>query len=871
MAVEIITSGGGQTLYYIFNAIAAITGGDSFMSLIKVSLGFAVVWISFKTAFALPFVDNLKWFMTYLVLYNAMLLPKETVLITDTFDSTFAATVDNVPLGIAEIGSYTSQIGSGIAKLFDQNFGLPNDLQYSNNGFLFGSKLLNDASKLKINNSELSSNMEQFITECVFYDIAFGKYTVDQLKSADDLWSFLTESNNQSQLRMFTYTTAGNRQYVTCAEGANKISAQWNSEINYQMAYLYRRNFSTVTSDVAAANYISSYIQSAGNYLMNNSKSSTDIIRQNMMINAMNDSSYSYGSSDVSGYSSLIAQSESQSNFQMLARMAEKWVPLFRIVIEAILYGIFPFLFLIFLLPSGHKVFMTYVSAFIWIQSWAPLYAILHLCMMLGTKLSISFAGGSQNLDNFATLNDINGDTAIIAGAAIMFIPLITLKLLPFAQSGLASIGNLTGAILAPASTAASAAAHETSRGNFSAGNSSYDNHNFDNVSAHKFDTAFSNQNYGGNIQNSDGSISKYTGDGIEHIDTTQMQSNFSHRMESSLSMSNALQQRAGISKSMGHNLEQESLKYEASAFDTAARMAHTYNKGKESGESWTQGIDSSTQKALENIDSIAGKIGINAGIGGGFSVKGFGGNAGINGELSKEDQDILRDSIQTINRSAQEGRFNVHDSEGKSLNEELNSNYTKYQQLSDKASSYYNESQNLSNEATRTHSLDGTVTTNEASGFYSWMTRDLGYSRGEAVSIIENPDRSQTFQKLSGDYMQHKVDDLYSRSYGKNLMDDVQVNHSEYAKQSADFNAQHTNDVQDQSHNIRSAYDNTQISNIEQNGIDNSGLMSDVKNDIGKSQHHINNDTKHHLIDSAGSKIRDLADRFEGNNKSDN
>jgi conjugal transfer mating pair stabilization protein TraG len=162
MAVEIITSGGGQTLYYIFNAIAAITGGDSFMSLIKVSLGFAVVWISFKTAFALPFVDNLKWFMTYLVLYNAMLLPKETVLITDTFDSTFAATVDNVPLGIAEIGSYTSQIGSGIAKLFDQNFGLPNDLQYSNNGFLFGSKLLNDASKLKINNSELSSNMEQF-------------------------------------------------------------------------------------------------------------------------------------------------------------------------------------------------------------------------------------------------------------------------------------------------------------------------------------------------------------------------------------------------------------------------------------------------------------------------------------------------------------------------------------------------------------------------------------------------------------------------------------------------------------------------------------------------------------------------------------
>jgi conjugal transfer mating pair stabilization protein TraG len=844
MSVEIVTSGGGEALSYILNAVAAITGGSSYISLIKISLAFGVIWVSFRAAFAFPIGDSLKWFMGYLVLYNAMLLPKETVLITDKFDPAFHRVVDNVPVGITKIGSYTSQIGIGIAELFDQSFSLPDDMQYSKNGFLFGTKLLEQASRLKIRNAEFGDNMNKFIIQCIFYDIAFNKYTVDELRSADDLWNFMINDHNQSKLRMFTYNDHGNRQYVTCDEGSKMLATKWHHEIDNQMTYLFRRNFSTKTSSMAAANYISAYFQTASNYLMDNSKSAADTIRQNLMLNAINDASYDYNSTSVSNYSDLMSNSEAISSFQRIASQAEEWIPLLRTVFEAILYGIFPFLFLIFLLPVGYKVFMGYVGAFIWIESWPPLYAILHLLMTLYNKSKLSIAEGGQTINNITILNDINDNTALIAGAMMMSIPYISLKLLPFAQAGFAGIGQMAGSILAPASTAASSVAHEVSRGNFSAGTSSFDTHSFDTATAHKFDQSFMNQNYGGSLQNSDGSITKFTGDRSEHIDTSAMQSTFTHDMKTSMSISDALQQRAGISSTMGHNLEQESLKYQASSIDTAAKMAHLYSQGKESGEGWTKGVDSSTSKAFDQINAVSDKYGYNVGINAGGSYnkggKGFGGkiagmigiNAGANYEHSNEDQKRMQDSINIISKSSQEGRFSIHDSEGKSLNEELNASYTKYQQLSDKASSYYNEAKNLSNEATRTKSLEGTVTTNEATGFYDWM-RNQGYSRQEVVSVIENPDRIQTFQMLSNQYMQNRVDSLYSADYGKNLMNNVRADNGSYAKQSFDFSQQHAGDVMDRSGEIKSAYNSTKIDNVEDRDRDNSELMSGTTNDI--------------------------------------
>src|SRR5690606_19912791 len=137
-----------------------------------IAIIFGIIWIGLRSALSLASGKEIwVWFISYTMLYQALMLPKTTVLITDKFDQTYSATVDNVPYGLAVIGSYTSQIGNGIAELFDQTFSLPDDQNYSKNGFLFGTKVIEQASALKISDSEFAANMSQFIQQCVFYDI----------------------------------------------------------------------------------------------------------------------------------------------------------------------------------------------------------------------------------------------------------------------------------------------------------------------------------------------------------------------------------------------------------------------------------------------------------------------------------------------------------------------------------------------------------------------------------------------------------------------------------------------------------------------------------------------------------------------------
>lgn len=210
-----------------------------------------MIWLGLKAGFGLSSKKEMFiWFFGYMILYQAMIVPKSTVVITDKFDPTYTATVENVPYGLAVIGSYTSIIGNGIAELFDQSFAPPNDQSYSKNGFLFGNKVIQEASKITISDGEFASNMSEYIQQCVYYDIKTAKkYTFNDLKKADDIWSLITVEHSPSKVMMFEYETNGNRQIVTCHEGVLRLLNKWNEEISSSMTYLYERTYGKADSD----------------------------------------------------------------------------------------------------------------------------------------------------------------------------------------------------------------------------------------------------------------------------------------------------------------------------------------------------------------------------------------------------------------------------------------------------------------------------------------------------------------------------------------------------------------------------------------------------------------------------------------------
>ena len=62
-------------------------------------------------------------------------------------------------------------------------------------------------------------------------------------------------------------------------------------------------------------------------------------------------------------------------------KVAEQALPVFRNVVEAVTYAMFPLFVLLLLLTSGRETmlaFKGYAAVLIWIQLWPPLYAILN-------------------------------------------------------------------------------------------------------------------------------------------------------------------------------------------------------------------------------------------------------------------------------------------------------------------------------------------------------------------------------------------------------------------------------------------------------------------------------------------------------------
>jgi len=862
--MEVITHGGGEILFYIFNGVAMITTGDSFADLILISLTFATIWIGFKTAFNLSSKkENAIWFAAYLIFYQGLMLPKTTVTITDKFNPTYFAQVDNVPYGLAVLAGYTSAIGNGITELFDQSFALPDDMSYGTTGFLFGSEVVRDATRIKISDDEFSNNMNEFIQQCVFSDInASQKYTFGELKKTEDIWTFVTADNAQSQVRMFGYETDGQEELVTCLAGSVLLQNRWEEEIQDQLVYLYRRKYgSNNTDDAIAASIMEGYLQSSTTFLMDMSQQATETIKQNLLINAINTAS-----NDLSEYADIIAVLETRNSFSRSASQATHWIPLMRTALEAMLYGIFPFMFLIFLLPVGLKAFMSYIQSLLWLQAWSPLYAILHLIVSLVHKTDLEFNGGVSNIQNMNDISEVHDDITIVAGFLMLSIPFLAIKLL----QGLSSIGHMLGSMLAVPQGAASMAAGEMTRGNYSSGNSSFENHSFENVSGNKFDTREVDQQHGSTIQQPDGSKITYQGDGSVRYDNAEKMSNFKRNLSSHMSQSEAYQERAGYSQAMGENMESRAQSSLSSSFDTASRMSQHYNEAKDSSESWVQGVDSNTRQAFENVSSLSDQWGANAAVSanaeakvqGGFEIAGTGATASAGGavsiggnyNLSKGDQENLSNSLDIINKSSQEGRFNMTDSEGRSLNKDLNSSYGEYKSFSKDASRYYNQSENLSKEASISKESGMSMTTNETQDFYQWV-QNKGYSPQEAASIIEDSDRIQTLSQYSNTYMQEKVEDGYSNKYGADLINNIHVGDKEYLDYAESFDQKHSSSVINQNDKIDDRYQEGSLKTI-----DNSGLSQKV------DKQHANIKNNISQKDLSSDKLEDMEGRFKNN-----
>jgi conjugal transfer mating pair stabilization protein TraG len=485
---EIYAYQNSDSLFGIFNAAAAIHASSDYAAAVAAVAfcGFVAALIAY--AFAPDKLQGWKWLATVLLVFSILIVPRVTVGIVDKTGGSAVKVVANVPFGVAMLGSVTSTIGHTLTGLFETAFqvipgvgGLPSELTYEKNGLMFGNRLIRDTGNVVFQDPNFRTDLINYIHNCTMYDLIDGTVDPGTFSSSDDVWALMGTPN---PARFTTVSAGGGATTVdTCPNVYTNLNGRLPAQITRIQGKLAFQLNPTLPSATAAA-AIAGQIQQAyvKNSIATAAASAADLIRQNAVLNAINDTSSIIGQK-VNDPASMVlavgrAQAVAQQNATWLnyGKVAEQSLPVFRNVIEAITYALFPLFVLLLLLTSGRETmiaFKGYAAILIWIQLWPPLYAVLNYMASIYAAYDLAAAADlgsgakALSLQTASTIYSraISGEAVV--GYLAISIPFIAWAALKRMENfGTALVGGLSGLQGMLAGSTGSAAVGNVSMGN---------------------------------------------------------------------------------------------------------------------------------------------------------------------------------------------------------------------------------------------------------------------------------------------------------------------------------------------------------------------------------------------------------------------
>ena len=510
MAVEVFTIGGGEYIVNTLNAVAAWTGQGGYKSMIQVVMVMGLIYASLIVAFNADWRAWINWFLQATLIYMCLMVPRVDVHVTDRINPSLAAAdIANVPLGLGMVASFTSQISDYLTRGAELVFGLPDDLNYSTNGMLYGVRLLQATQQVRINEPMLATNLDEHYRQCVFYDILLGHKSIETFAQATDILAAMAPGSPARSQKWIAFdpssSTGGTTtSIITCQDAVSRIGSLWSGYDDSLFSALSRQLYPGMLPDAAKAKLYAD-LPVAYQYLTGVSETGTRIMQQNLLVNAMGQAMHtmpaSGGGSSLDVYAQTKADLQTTNTYASIGSTAMKWVPLLNIVLTVVFYALFPIAFPIFLLPGGGvSALKGYVTGFFYLAAWGPLYVILHMILMLRASSSmtaLALASGSQVSGNVGAgvgmtlassvgIAGVSDDIGVLAGYMVASIPFLAAGI---ARGALAISGQATS-FLAPSQAAAEDAARDVTTGNIALGNTSFDNQSFNNRQGNLWTTA---------------------------------------------------------------------------------------------------------------------------------------------------------------------------------------------------------------------------------------------------------------------------------------------------------------------------------------------------------------------------------------------
>lgn len=469
----IYTYGGGEILRNIFNSIAIMTNGGLFKSLFMIGMACGAFWVIAKAFFSTQIETIfLRFFLPALAITSLLMLPKAKVHIEDGYTKA-PIVIDNIPWLIAKPSEMISTLGYKVTEGVEKVMHVPDDISYCKTGMVFGSETAMDMKKYRLSNATLEQNLKKFSKQCVFYDLALNKYTLDQFKRSTDIWKFLEE--NTSKVRMIPYTDPVDSKksvvYLNCQNAVKTMKPIFEKEKNYCAKQDMAKNLPLTFQALTGLQ-----------------KDKEELISQQLMMQLFD------GELGSDNLAKTRAYMQQKSTYHVLGSLAASSLVTMRAILEALIYSSVIFVIPLAVLPGGFSFITNWLWMLIWIQLWPPFYAITNYIIQLvsqgqAKQVLEGLNSGDKGLSFFTNsgLAQLHEDMFALSGYMALLVPFISYAVI---KGGISSFMHLSSSLTSPGQSAASSAATEQTTGNYSFANTSFGQTSYENATAQQHNQA---------------------------------------------------------------------------------------------------------------------------------------------------------------------------------------------------------------------------------------------------------------------------------------------------------------------------------------------------------------------------------------------
>ncbi|HEM7073838.1 TPA: conjugal transfer mating pair stabilization protein TraG [Legionella pneumophila] len=798
---------GGELFQHVLNAIATFMKQDGFLGLLRITalIGIVMATVGFlKTRDPMAFA---RWFLGYVLFVNIVLLPKTSVLIDD-ISAQNPKLVDNVPVVFALSADLVTTIGYGLAQSYDALLTMPDDLQYTKTGALFGSRLISASTSFRIKDPLLKEEMNDYFRVCVVGDIRINrKYSVGDLAHSTDIWNLI--SGKASPLRMIGV----NGKQVSCEEasrtdGQYSLRKKLDAEIKKAYTFFGVNLFGKPKNTTYEALF-STHLKSAFDYYQGLTDTSSNIFLQSMMINAMGDGVAHYqaftdATAGVVNQQFTKSQVQHRWSWEVLGQKALWILPITHTCLTLLLFGVFPLIIALTTLPGGLRILFGYLQFFMSLQFWPVLFAILNAGMTIyGSSSSSEY--GQFSMVNLDKIDELHADISGASGYLMM--------LIPFLSHGLVSnlggaFSNLATSMMSHMQGSSMSVAGEAASGSFGLGQTSFYNTTANNMSANKHDSNWTHMHGMHTEQMGSGVLKTITGSGDRVFDVSPGMSRNAVSINTSEGLSASLNQAYEQSSQAAKN---ESSHYQSSLSNFAHRalqLSQLAGHDMRLGDGVSSSETGQYSKALSTMSHIAedvanrtgmskedslahltsGGWGAHAGIKTDKSIAGkfvswsTGFNAsgdthlkfdrsstssdryhtGVDSSVSAREAKDFNEALNYVNHFAQTHHFDESHSTAASLSNQLGADLRDAQTASHNYDASMSKAQRISQAKSYVESHSSQINTDLNQAFPGFVASRIGEpARDELFSHPGDTQSLNKLQTLGQDFIAHRRDEL--------------------------------------------------------------------------------------------------------------